>query len=113
MEPSRSRLLDGSAHGRGRVGRPRRFREDLPLVGYDARMPTDIASALDEVRALVDRYRVTCLWYLRDDWVPRTPAEAARALEAIQKHGDLEAFRTAGRLRDWFSRSTGESSAGS
>lgn len=65
------------------------------------------------LRLLVDEYRDRCLWFLRRDYYPRTADEARRVLDAIEKHGDLQAFRRAGEIRQWLSASSSASSAGS
>ena len=54
---------------------------------------------MDRVNALVDEYRVRCLWFLREDYYPQTTAEALRVLEYIERHGDVEAFQKAATLR--------------
>jgi hypothetical protein len=64
------------------------------------------------VRALVDRTRSQCLWYLREDSYPATPDEALRVLGAIERHGDLAAFREAAELRRWLSPRSSSKSAG-
>jgi hypothetical protein len=65
------------------------------------------------IRELVDEYRSRCLWFLRRDYQPATVAEAERVLDAIQRHGDREAFRRAARVRPWLSPTTSAASAGS
>jgi hypothetical protein len=75
-------------------------------------MAEDIASLIRSVHALMDEYRDRCLWFLRKDYRPETPAEAFRVLEAIERHGDREAFRKAATLRQWLSRLSSSSSAG-
>jgi len=77
--------------------------ESLPL-------PPDAATAL---RTLVDEYRDRCLWFLRRDYYPATPAEATRVLEAIERHGDREAFRRAAEVRRWLSPPSSATSAAS
>jgi hypothetical protein len=72
----------------------------------------DLAAVMQKVRVLVDEYRTRCLWYLREDYYPQTPAEACRVLESIEKHGDVIAFRKAAKLRQWLSRISNERSAG-
>jgi len=67
---------------------------------------------MQSVHALVDEYRTRCLWYLREDYFPQTPAEACKVLEAIERHGDRIAFRKAAPLRQWLSRNTSAPSAG-
>ena len=64
------------------------------------------------VNALVDEYRMRCLWFLRPDWYPTTLEERLRALEYIERRGDIAAFRRARALREWLSRSSKEASAG-
>ena len=62
---------------------------------------SDLASAVD---ALVDEYRASCLWSLRADYYPRTASERLHVLRAIERHGDLAAYRRASVLRQWLSR---------
>ena len=66
-----------------------------------------------EIDRLVDEYRLSCLWYLRADFYPRTDAERLRALEAIARYGDVAAFRLASQLRQWLSPSSSDPSAAS
>jgi len=68
---------------------------------------------LEEVRALVDAYRVSCLWFLQVDYYPETEAEIIGVLGAIERHGDVAAYRQAARLRAWLSQSSSAPSAGS
>jgi hypothetical protein len=75
-------------------------------------MNDEMASVMQSVNALVDEYRGRCLWFLREDYYPQTPAEACRVLEAIERHGDAEAFRKAATLRQWLSRNSSAPSAG-
>jgi hypothetical protein len=55
----------------------------------------------EALRRLVDEYRGRCLWFLRADYYPATSEEAMRVLDAIQRYGDLDAFRRAGELKRW------------
>jgi len=64
-----------------------------------------------QVVALVDEYRTTCLWFLREDYYPQTPTDACRILEHIERHGDVAAFRKAAPLRQWLSRNSSAPSA--
>ena len=59
------------------------------------------AAVRDELRELVDEYRTRCLWFLRPDLYPKTRDQALRMLGYIERYGDLEAFRRAGRIRQW------------
>ncbi len=63
------------------------------------------------VRALTEQYRAQCLWFLRADYSPGNVADACQALDYIQRHGDLEAFRRAGELRTWLSQISSAASA--
>jgi len=56
-----------------------------------------------DLKALVDEYRARCLWFLRRDYYPVTPAEWSRVLGYIERNGDLQAFRRASALRQWLS----------
>jgi hypothetical protein len=72
----------------------------------------DELTIMQKVHALMDEYRATCLWYVRPDYYPQSSHEACRILEAIERHGDLAAFRKAGELRQWLSRNSSAPSAG-
>lgn len=73
-------------------------------------MIEDLSSVMQSVHALVDEYRTRCLWFLREDYDPRTPAEARRVLEAIERQGDVAAFKRAAPLRQWLSRNSSAAS---
>lgn len=64
-------------------------------------------------RELVERYRVQCLWFLRADYYPSTPAEKEEVLRHIERHGDLEAFRRVAEMRAWLSQHSSSTSAAS
>lgn len=72
--------------------------------------PEELRTQIDR---LVDDQRQTCLWYLRADYYPRTPAEQLAVLEAIQKRCTLDVFRRAGELKQWVSPSSNVTSVGS
>lgn len=62
---------------------------------------TDDKGLAEEVRRLVDEYRVGCLWFLRADYYPSGLEDQLRVLEYIERHGDREAFRRAATLKRW------------
>ena len=66
---------------------------------------------MQEVNLLVDEYRVRCLWFLRNDFYPKTFAEALRVLHYIERHGDVTAFQKAATLRQWLLQNTSAPSA--
>jgi len=68
-------------------------------------------NGVEEIAALVDEYRDRCLWFMRRDYYPRTDAERLRVLEHIARHGDVEAYRRAGRLKRWLSQNPSAPSA--
>ncbi|MBI5396448.1 MAG: hypothetical protein HZA91_14230 [Verrucomicrobia bacterium] len=64
------------------------------------------------MRALTDEYRLRCLWFLRGDYYPATPAEALRVLGYIERRGDMAAFRKVAPLKQWLlQNSSGRSAA--
>lgn len=71
----------------------------------------DPASVEAALRLLVDEYRARCLWFLRDDYYPRTASERERILTQIAERGDLQAFRRVAELRTWLSQRSSETSA--
>ena len=73
----------------------------------------DEAAINAAVNDLIDHNRILCLWFVRPDYYPATREERVRALGWIERRGDREAFRKARTLRQWFSRHSSETSAGS
>ena len=70
------------------------------------------ALAITAVRALVQRERDTCLWFLRDDFLPSDVAAALRVRLLIDKNGDRRAYAEARRLREWLLQISRDASAG-
>jgi hypothetical protein len=68
----------------------------------------DLVRAVD---ALVDECRTDALWFLKQDYYPRTDEERQRVLHDIQKHANVEIFKRAARLRAWLSRHSSAASA--
>ena len=64
-------------------------------------------------RKLVDDYRTRCLWYLRSDYYPVTPADQERVLLAIERHGDVAALKRVAALRLWLSQASNATSVSS
>ena len=65
------------------------------------------------IRVLVDTYRVRCLWSFRSDFYPETVGEAQRVLDAIERHGDREAFIRSAETKAWLSPDSNAPSAAS
>ncbi|HEY0874611.1 MAG TPA: hypothetical protein VGD94_14155 [Vicinamibacterales bacterium] len=78
---------------------------------HDAATARPIEEVLAEVRALVDRYRARCLWFLEADYYPRSRTEVLRVLDYLERYGDREAFSAAARLRQWLSPTSSDTSA--
>ena len=57
----------------------------------------------DNVVELMEKYRVQCLWFLRPDYVPTTPAEMLSVLDLIERYGDRESYMRAEELKSWLS----------
>lgn len=77
------------------------------------RVPSVDLGRDEALRALIDQYRTRCLWFLREGYYPTSADEVLRVLDAIQHHGDLDAFKRAGALRQWVSASSSAASASS
>lgn len=71
-------------------------------------VPPPVERAL---RSLVDDYRDRCLWFLRRDYYSSTPEEGLRVLAAIERQGDVQAFRRVAEIRRWLSTSSSPTSA--
>ena len=59
---------------------------------------TDVQEKLAE---LIEEYRDRCLWFLRPDYMPSTPAEIRGVLDLIERYGDLAGYRRAEELKAW------------
>jgi hypothetical protein len=68
-------------------------------------------TVMQQVNALVDEYRVRCLWFLREDYYPETAADALRVLGYIERHGDVAAFQKAASLKQWLLQNSSAPSA--
>lgn len=71
------------------------------------------AHVAQSLRVLLDEYRSRCLWFLRPDFYPSTSEEAHSVLDAIQRHGNRDAFRRAAEVRSWLSPRSSATSADS
>ena len=68
---------------------------------------------IESFRRFVDRYRTQCLWFLRADYYPETPAGQSGVLRLIEQHGDRDAFQQAAVFRKWLLPHSSETSVGS
>lgn len=66
----------------------------------------------EELLRLRDRYRDSCLWFLKEDVRPETPEAARRMLGYIERYGDREAFIQARRLKKCLLRNSSATYAG-
>lgn len=57
-----------------------------------------------QIEPLLEKYRESCLWYLQDDFIPTNENDIYFILEALENHGDREAFIEAGKIRTWLSQ---------
>ena len=73
---------------------------------------TSQAELAAAINAIVDEYRVRCLWWLRPDYYPSGAREQLRVLDYIDRHGDLAAYRRTSNLRQWLSQISSVASAG-
>ncbi|MBR0197606.1 MAG: hypothetical protein IJQ34_05695 [Kiritimatiellae bacterium] len=60
----------------------------------------DIANS-DEFRSLVEDYRDTCLWFMKDAFHPKDARQLECILSSIESYGDMAAYKKAGRIRQW------------
>ncbi|MFA5057600.1 MAG: hypothetical protein WC485_05765 [Opitutaceae bacterium] len=68
---------------------------------------------LADLKDLLQAYRTRCLWYLREDYVPATPAEILRVLDAVEARADRSGYVKARQLRQWLLRHSSAPSAAS
>ncbi len=63
------------------------------------------------INAIIDKYRSFCLWFYPKNWYPETHASAVRALNQIQKNGDVAAFKEASKALVWLSQNFKDTSS--
>lgn len=56
-----------------------------------------------ELKSVVDDYRMTCLWFANDVYHPQNQIQLEQILSAIESSGDMNAFKRVGRIRKWLS----------
>jgi hypothetical protein len=64
-------------------------------------IPQEILKA---VHHLVETNRLQCLWFMREDYLPKSATEVDRALAEIELHGDRQAWAKARTIRTWLSQ---------
>jgi hypothetical protein len=57
---------------------------------------TDVEKRL---AVLIEDYRDRCLWFMRADYVPNTPAEARQVLDLIERYGDRAGYLRAEEIK--------------
>lgn len=55
----------------------------------------------EQMRSLVEDYRAMCFWNFSEDFMPSTREQVILALDAVERYGDLNAYRRAGEIRKW------------
>jgi hypothetical protein len=61
------------------------------------------ARRLFRLDRLIEEYRDQCLWFLRQDYAPKTTAEIVRVLDFIEQYGDRAGFERAEEIKAWLS----------
>jgi hypothetical protein len=54
-----------------------------------------------ELHLLTEQYRNTCLWFLRDDFFPKTNKEALLVVNAVKRYGDGDGYKRARKIEAW------------
>jgi len=72
-------------------------------------VPDDI---LSEAHALIGATRAACLWFLRSDFLPKDAEGLVRAMQYIERRGNLENYIKARKIREWLSHNSSAISAG-
>jgi len=55
----------------------------------------------EDVRSLIADYRGMCFWNMAEDFYPQNRAQLLMAMDCLEKYGDMNAYRRAGRIRQW------------
>ena len=58
----------------------------------------------DEYQAVVNDYRMQCLWFTDCGEKPENEIQLEQILNSIETHGDMNAFKRVGRIRKWLSQ---------
>lgn len=54
-----------------------------------------------ELRSVVEDYRSMCFWNFAEDFMPKNHRQIVLALDALERYGDMAAYRRAGEIRQW------------
>ena len=57
----------------------------------------------DEYQSVVKDYRDVCLWFANGVERPSNEVQLEQVLSSIETYGDMNAFKRAGRIRQWLS----------
>ena len=63
---------------------------------------------IETISFFVKEQKDRCLWFLDEDFVPKTKAQCLRALEYIRRYGDRDAYVKAGEMKSWLCRNFSE-----
>ncbi len=75
--------------------------------------PPDETVLVTDIDEFIEEHRSSCLWFVRPDYRPSSSEDRIRALEQIERHGDLDAFRRAATLKRWLLQISSDASASS
>jgi len=89
----------------GRKG-GRKSRRRLPPETARDMVRVREARKLFRLPELIDEYRDRCLWFLRQDYVPKTTAEILKTLDLIEQYGDRAGYERAEEIKAWLSQNS-------
>ena len=58
----------------------------------------------EKLAPLIEKYRVQCLWFLKEDLVVGSYEEALNVLDLIERYGSVSAFVEARKTKEWLLR---------
>ena len=71
-------------------------------------MTVDEIIRTPEWRSLLDDYRTMCFWNVAEDFLPQNERQLLFALDNLERYGTLDAYRRAGRIREWLSHASSQ-----
>lgn len=72
------------------------------------KMQEDDLSINDQINQLAEENRTTCLWFLRQDYLPASTSERLTVLKHLETYGNRQTFVCARTLRDCLLQTTND-----
>jgi len=70
-------------------------------ICYNPGMTIEEIVKTDYVKSAIADYRSMCFWNMAEDFYPKNREQLLIAVDCLEKYGNMDAYRRAGRIRKW------------